>query len=53
MVLMKFCKVCGIVTPHKEDPVPDKESATVWHCMYCGAEIKPDEPGGAVEGCLV
>ena len=35
------CDVCGFGTPHTEDPVPDKESATVFHCLYCGNEKRP------------
>lgn len=39
------CKTCQIVTPHAEDTVPDSESATVWHCLICGTERRPTEPG--------
>ena len=42
---MTKCEKCGGVTPHKEDSVPDLESATVWHCLYCGNEKRPQEPG--------
>jgi len=44
-VWMTKCEKCGGVTPHKEDSVPDLESATVWHCLYCGNEKRPQEPG--------
>jgi hypothetical protein len=44
------CSVCKEVTPHVEDLVPDKESATVWHCMYCGTERRPPENGTPNEG---
>ena len=40
-----MCVNCGIPTPHKEDMVADLESATVWHCLFCGAEIRPPEKG--------
>ena len=40
-----FCNKCQEVTPHAEDTVPDSESATVWHCIFCGEEQRPDEPG--------
>lgn len=53
MVLMKRCKTCKTVTPHAESKVSDKESATVWHCLFCGTEQRPDEPGGSKEGALV
>jgi len=39
------CKKCQVITPHAEDTVPDSESATVWHCLYCGTERRPEEPG--------
>jgi hypothetical protein len=44
MVLYYFCEDCQVKTPHAEDAVPDRESATVWHCLYCGKEHRP--PGG-------
>ena len=47
------CAKCGCVTPHAEDPVPDKESATVWHCLFCGNEKRPNEPGTPNEPVLV
>ncbi len=40
-----FCEVCNMKTPHVEDIVFDLESATVWHCIYCGHERRPDEQG--------
>jgi hypothetical protein len=36
-----------MITPHAEDLVNDLESATVWHCLICGTERKPPEPGGS------
>ncbi|MBN1188261.1 MAG: hypothetical protein JXA46_00770 [Dehalococcoidales bacterium] len=36
-----YCEKCGKVTPHIEDIVFDKESATVWHCLICGNEKRP------------
>ena len=40
--IMEFiCENCKIKTPHKEDLVYDEESATVWHCLYCGTEFRP------------
>jgi len=47
------CKKCGIATPHAEDSVEDAKSATVWHCLYCGEEKRPEEPGGASQPALV
>jgi RNase P subunit RPR2 len=47
------CAKCGCATPHAEDPVPDKESATVWHCLFCGNEKRPNEPGTPNEPVLV
>jgi RNase P subunit RPR2 len=35
------CEKCNKVTPHTEDVVFDKESATVWHCLICGEEKRP------------
>jgi ribosomal protein S27E len=35
------CDKCNKVTPHVEDIVFDKESATVWHCLICGNEKRP------------
>jgi len=46
---MTLCERCGEVTPHKEDPVPNPESATVWHCLCCGNEQRPNEPGSPNE----
>ena len=40
-VLVFRCSQCHADTPHVEDAVPDKESATVWHCLYCGNEYRP------------
>ena len=39
------CKTCGYSTIHAEDAVPDSKSATVWHCLICGTERRPDEHG--------
>jgi predicted nucleic acid-binding Zn ribbon protein len=39
----KHCPVCKNKTVFVEDNVADKESATVWHCMVCGFEQRPDE----------
>ena len=47
------CKKCQVVTPHAEDSVPDGESATVWHCLYCGTERRPEEPGTPNKPVLV
>lgn len=47
------CKKCQKVTLHTEDLVPDKESATVWHCLYCGQEFRPYEPGNPNEPALI
>jgi hypothetical protein len=44
-----YCVICDEVTPHTEDPVPDKESATVWHCLFCGTWFRPFEPGSPNE----
>jgi RNase P subunit RPR2 len=53
MKIMRFeCKQCGEVTPHAEDMVMDKESATVWHCLFCGCEHRPEEPGTPNEPVL-
>jgi len=41
--------MCGIATLHQETPVPDIESATVWHCLICGHERRPNEPGSPNE----
>ena len=40
-----LCKTCNRITIHVEDSVPDLESATVWHCLVCGTETRPNEPG--------
>jgi len=53
MVHNKFCKSCNKQTPHVEMEVPDLESATVWVCLYCGEEQRPDEPGSPNEPVLV
>jgi RNase P subunit RPR2 len=42
---MMKCKTCKTVTLHTEDTVTDRESATVWHCLVCGTERRPEEPG--------
>ncbi len=42
-IVIKLCPVCNYKTIFIEEPVPDLESATVWHCMDCGTEIRPDE----------
>jgi RNase P subunit RPR2 len=47
------CDQCQQVTPHAEDVVPDRESATVWHCLYCGNEKRPEEPGSPNEPVLL
>ncbi len=39
----KYCSVCGKKTYWTEDTVPDLESATVWHCLECGTEERPDD----------
>lgn len=40
--VMEFeCETCKCKTPHTEDIVYDRESATVWHCLYCGTEFRP------------
>jgi RNase P subunit RPR2 len=41
------CETCKVITPHAEDTVTDRESATVWHCLICGTERRPPEPGGS------
>ena len=48
-ILRRFCKTCNQMTPHAEDAVPDIESATVWHCLFCGRESRPNEPGSPNE----
>jgi len=40
-----MCIRCGVPTLHAEDAVSDVESATVWHCLICGEEKRPGEPG--------
>ena len=47
------CKSCGMITPHAEDTVSDLESATVWHCLICGTERRPNEPGTPNEPAIV
>lgn len=47
------CDTCNVITPHAEDSVSDKESATVWHCLYCGREKRPEEPGSPNVPALV
>jgi hypothetical protein len=44
-----YCPDCKQLTPHVEDIVFDLESATVWHCMFCGRERRPPEPGSPNE----
>jgi hypothetical protein len=39
------CQICGYSTLHEESAVPDSESATIWHCLICGHERRPNEPG--------
>lgn len=51
-IMMWNCPVCEELTPHAEDPVSDLESATVWHCVYCGTERRPEEPGSPNEPAL-
>jgi hypothetical protein len=46
------CKKCGIPTIHAEGLVPDGESATVWYCLICGTEQRPQEPGSPNEGAF-
>lgn len=46
MIELFNCEQCKCVTPHKEDTVPDRSSATVWHCLICGEE-KPPKGGNA------
>ena len=36
-----YCETCKCKTPHIEDTVIDRESSTVWHCLYCGTEFHP------------
>ena len=48
-----FCPDCGQLTPHVEDIVFDLESATVWHCLYCGRERRPGEPGSPNEPAVL
>jgi hypothetical protein len=43
---MLDCPMCGKLTLHQENKVPDLESATVWCCLDCGHERRPSEPGG-------
>lgn len=40
-VLVFYCEKCNLKTPHIEDTVLDGKSATVWHCLYCGEEYRP------------
>ena len=40
-VLNMYCEQCKTNTPHVESKVADLESATVWHCLYCGNERRP------------
>ena len=47
------CKLCGRLTIHAEDTVPDIESATVWHCLICGTERRPNEPGTPNEKAIL
>ena len=46
MITMLDCPMCGKLTLHQENKVPDLESATVWCCLDCGHERRPSEPGG-------
>jgi hypothetical protein len=46
MIRSLDCPVCGCSTLHEESAVTDLESATVWHCLDCGHERRPSEPGG-------
>jgi RNase P subunit RPR2 len=45
MITMLDCPMCGKLTLHEESTVADSESATVWHCLICGHERRPSEPG--------
>lgn len=51
-IMMWDCPVCEQLTPHAEDPVTDLESATVWHCVFCGQERRPEEPSSPNEPAL-
>lgn len=56
-----YCANCKKKTPHAEDTVVDRESATVWHCLFCGHDQRPDggnakvsaklAPGALIHGC--
>jgi hypothetical protein len=45
MIILLDCNICGRLTLHKESSVTDGESATVWHCLNCANERRPNEPG--------
>ena len=42
-VAFRYCTICDCRAVWVEEPVPDLESATVWHCRYCGTEEKPTD----------
>jgi RNase P subunit RPR2 len=44
-IQFQHCLGCNKATIHAEDRVNDKESATIWHCLNCGREHRPEEPG--------
>ncbi len=39
----KYCSICDKKTIWVEDAVSDLESATVWHCLECSTEERPDD----------
>jgi hypothetical protein len=50
MIRLLDCNICGVPTLHEESAVADIESATIWHCPFCGNERRPNEPGKPNEG---
>ena len=52
---MVWCEQCQAHKMFAEDAVADSESATVWHCLTCGYEIRPDEEtsGGTLKNSHV
>jgi RNase P subunit RPR2 len=48
-IVTMFCESCNAKTLHAENIVTDMESASIWFCLTCGTERRPNEPGSPNE----
>jgi hypothetical protein len=48
-IIQWFCFNCGHKTIWAEDRIIGLSSSTMWHCLYCGCERPPNEPGSPNE----